>query len=117
MKKQKKDVTPEVALDAEVNNEEVVETKKVEEKPAKKADNKKAVKKEKKESIFKKTGKKCKEVSSELKKVTWPSFGTVVQKTGVVLAVVIFFLLVLLGIDKVLELLFGLLIPPTTPTV
>lgn len=33
-------------------------------------------------------GRKLKEVFSELKKVTWPSFGKVVKSTGAVLAVV-----------------------------
>ena len=36
-------------------------------------------------------GRKLKEVFSELKKVTWPTFGKVVKATGVVLVVVVIF--------------------------
>ena len=43
---------------------------------------------------------------AELKKVSWPNFHTVVKNTGIVLAVVLFFLLVILGLD----LLFGYLL-------
>ena len=46
-----------------------------------------------------KLGKKTRELSSELKKVTWPSFKDVVKKTGVVLAVVAIFAVVIFGID------------------
>lgn len=49
---------------------------------------------EKKPNIFIRMGRKLKEVFSELKKVTWPSFGKVVKSTGAVLAVVIAFLVV-----------------------
>ena len=48
-------------------------------------------------------------MASELKKVTWPTFKEVVKKTGIVLAVVIIFALILLLIDYLLGLLFGLL--------
>lgn len=53
--------------------------------------------------------KKAKETMSELKKVIWPSFGDVVKKTGVVLAVVLVFAVVIFGIDYVLGLLVSLL--------
>ena len=36
---------------------------------------------------------------SELKKVTWPKFSTVVKQTGVVLAVVLFFAVIVTGIN------------------
>ena len=69
-----------------------------------KEDNKKDKKKKKKgEGRFKR---KTKEVFSELKKVTWPTFGQVVKKTATVLVVVIAFGLALLGIDTVLELAY-----------
>ncbi|MFR6640251.1 MAG: preprotein translocase subunit SecE [Christensenellales bacterium] len=42
-----------------------------------------------------------KETFSELKKVTWPSFGEVVKQTGIVLVVVLAFLVVLIGFDTV----------------
>lgn len=57
----------------------------------------------------KKLAKKARETVSELKKVTWPSFGEVCKKTGIVLAVVVIFGLVLFGLDALLGYLFGLL--------
>ena len=57
----------------------------------------------------KKLGRKAKETVSELKKVTWPSFGEVCKKTGIVLAVVVIFGLVLFGLDELLGFLFKLL--------
>ena len=55
-----------------------------------------------------KFGKRIKETVSELKKVTWPSFKDVVKKTGVVLAVVIFFGIVLFIFDFLLSMLYNL---------
>jgi preprotein translocase SecE subunit len=63
---------------------------------------------EKKPGLFKKLGRKTKEVFSELKKVTWPSFGKVVKTTGVVCAVVIFFLIAIGFADFILSELIGL---------
>jgi len=63
---------------------------------------------EKKPNIFKRIGRKTKEVFSELKKVTWPSFGKVVKSTGVVIAVVLFFLLAIGGADSLLGWVVGL---------
>ena len=54
-------------------------------------------------------GRWFKETFSELKKVTWPTFLTVVKQTGVVLLVTLIFLLVLIGIDQGLYYLFLLL--------
>ncbi len=48
----------------------------------------------KKPNIFVRMGRKLKEVFSELKKVTWPSFGKVLKATGVVIVVVVSFLVV-----------------------
>ena len=64
----------------------------------------------KKPNIFVRMGRKLKEVFSELKKVTWPSFGTVVKQTGIVLSVVLVFLLVLMGFDALLGWLYDLLV-------
>lgn len=96
-----------------VEAQEVVETqqasqKKVEPKQQKQKESVKQTKKvkEKKPS---KIGKKFKETTSELKKVSWPTFGEVVKKTGVVLAVVLIFAVVLFGIDRLLSWLFELL--------
>lgn len=66
---------------------------------------KKTKKKENKPNVV---AKKTKETVSELKKVSWPSFSKVVKKTGVVIAVMIIFTVVLFGIDKLLSLLFDL---------
>ena len=93
----------------EVSENEQQTTQTVVEKTSKKqVKNKKA--KENKPNIFKRTGKKLKQTGSELKKVSWPTFGKVLKQTGVVIAIVLIFAVVLLGIDKLLELLFGLLI-------
>ncbi len=51
-----------------------------------------------------------KETNSELKKVSWPTFKNVVKQTGVVLAVVVIFAVVLFGIDRLLGWLYSLLI-------
>ena len=59
----------------------------------------KKAKTSKKPNIFQRLGKKCKEIFSELKKVSWPSFGKVVKNTGVVIAVVVLFLVVITLVD------------------
>lgn len=56
----------------------------------------------------KKTGAVSKTMS-ELKKVTWPKFGTVVKQTGVVIVVVLAFLLVIFGLDRLCSWLIGLI--------
>ena len=68
-------------------------------------ENKKAMAKNKKAKKAEKQPKRsrAKETVSELKKVTWPSFGTVVKNTGMVLAVVLIFGLVVFGIDSLLS--------------
>ncbi len=58
----------------------------------------------------KKRGNPFKETFSELKKVTWPSFSTVVKQTGIVLGVVLVFLLVLMGFDALFQWLYKLLV-------
>lgn len=58
----------------------------------------------------KKFGKGVKSTVAELKKVTWPSFGKVVKQTLIVLGVVVFFTVILFGIDRLLSLLFNLLL-------
>ena len=63
----------------------------------------------KKPNVFIRMGRKCKEVFSELKKVTWPSFGKVVKSTGVVIAVVLSFLVVFTAINFGLNELLGLI--------
>ncbi len=53
---------------------------------------------------------RIKETFSELKKVTWPSFATVVKQTSIVLAVVVIFLVVLMGFDALLGWLYDLMV-------
>ena len=64
----------------------------------------------KKPNIFQRMGKGIKEIISELKKVSWPTFAKVMAETGIVLVVVLFFLLVILGFDSLLSWLFSLLV-------
>ena len=54
-------------------------------------------------------GKKVKEIFSELKKVSWPSFKSVVKNTGVVIVVVLVFTVVLFGSDRGLAALYNLI--------
>lgn len=68
-----------------------------------KKDVKKSKKKDKKPGLFRRIGARLKDTFSELKKVIWPSFPKVVKQTGVVLAVVVIFLIVITAFD------FGLL--------
>lgn len=53
---------------------------------------------------------KIKEIFSELKKVSWPKFGKVVKQTGIVIAVVLFFLIIIGVVDVGLSQLLGLLV-------
>ena len=58
--------------------------------------------KNKKPNWFRRVGAKLKETFSELKRVTWPTFPTVLKTTGVVLVIVAAFLLVVTGVDALL---------------
>ena len=60
---------------------------------------KKVKKKSGKPGFFKRIGSKIKDVFSELKKVSWPTFGKVVKQTGVVLVVVLIFLIIITAFD------------------
>ena len=71
--------------------------------------------KEKKPNIFVRMGHKLKEVFSELKRVTWPTFGKVLKATGAVLLVVSVFAVVFAGINFGLQYLWELLIKTTQP--
>ena len=55
-------------------------------------------------------GRKIKELFGELKRVTWPTFPTVVKQTGVVLMITLLVLLVLMGMDALLGYLYDLLV-------
>ena len=65
--------------------------------------------KNKKPSWFRRVGAKFKETFSELKRVTWPKFPTVLKTTGVVLVVVFVFLIIVTGVDSLLGWLLELL--------
>ena len=67
-------------------------------------------KKKSKDKKPSKVAKRLKETSSELKKVTWPKFTTVLKQTGVVLLVTALFLLVVFGIDRLCSWLVGFIV-------
>ena len=52
---------------------------------------------------------RVKETFGELKKVTWPTFGKTMAQTGMVIAVVAIFGVLVFGIDMLLSWLFGLI--------
>ncbi len=64
-------------------------------------ENTKAKKKDKnkKPNIFVRMGRKLKETFSELKRVSWPSFGKALKSTGVVLVIVLIFLVIVTGVN------------------
>ena len=66
--------------------------------------------KNKKPNVFKRLWTKLKEIFSELKKVTWPSFGKILKQTGVVIAVVLVFLIAIgvmdFGLSELLKFVF-----------
>ncbi|MBE5742866.1 MAG: preprotein translocase subunit SecE [Clostridiales bacterium] len=71
----------------------------------------KKVKKDKKPNVFVRAWGKIKEVFSELKKVTWPTFPTVMKQLGCVLvtvAVVLVIIMIMdLGLQELLKLVRG----------
>ncbi len=69
------------------------------EKEIQKVEAKKAKPKNSKPNIFVRMGRKLKEVFSEIKKVSWPSFSKVVKQTGIVLGVVAIFMVIITLID------------------
>ena len=87
------------------------EAKKQREQEIKAKEAKKAKKKDGKPGFFKRIGMKIKDVFSELKRVTWPTFPKVVKKTGVVLVVVLLFLVIITAFDTGLLNLLTLVAP------
>ena len=69
----------------------------------------KKVKKNNKPNIFKRMWGKMKEIFSELKKVTWPSFSTVVKQLGCVLGIVLVVLVIIMAMDFGLQELLKLM--------
>ncbi len=68
-----------------------------------------AATKAKKPNFFKRLGAFFVKSWSELKKVTWPSFKTVLKNTGIVLLVVLFFAIIILGSDYLFAWLLSLI--------
>lgn len=66
--------------------------------------------KAKRPNIFKRLGNHLAKSWSELKKVSWPTFTTVVKNTAVVLAVVLFFTVILALSDQLFGWLLGLIL-------
>ena len=65
--------------------------------------------KNKRPNWFRRVGAKFKETFSELKRVSWPKFNTVLKTTGVVLVIVIAFLIIVTGVDSLLGWLLELI--------
>ena len=94
----------EVETEAKTLTKKEIKEQKKQEMLKQKAKQEKKAKKEKKPGLFK----KLKDAWGELKKVTWPTFATVVKKTGIVILVCVIFTVVLFGIDYLLGLLYNL---------
>lgn len=63
-------------------------------------------KKAKGNGAFARFGRWIKSIFIELKKVTWPKMGTVIKQLLVVLGVTVAFLILLIGVDSLLGLVF-----------
>ena len=87
------------------------EARKEREQEIKEKEAKKAKKKGGKPGFFKRMGAKIKDVFSELKRVSWPTFPKVVKQTGVVLVVVLAFLVIITAFDSGLLQLLTLVAP------
>ena len=55
-------------------------------------------------------GQKTRATVSELKKVTWPTFGQTLKQTGVVIGFVLVFVAILLGLNSLFGWLFNLIV-------
>ena len=66
--------------------------------------------KNKKSNWFVRQGRKIKETFSELKRVTWPTFGKALKATGVVLVIVLIFTVIVTGINYGLSELLDLMV-------
>ena len=103
-------------IDPSASEVSEVETPKAEESESKEQNTREVKAKDKKVKSNKKAKKsnpnslseKIKGTYSELKKVEWPSFGRVVKQTGVVLAFVAIFVVILLGFNSLFGWLFEL---------
>lgn len=92
------------------DTEKTEKVKQSEIKNAKSQNNVKKSKKDKKDKKDKGSLKrKARETVAELKNVTWPTFGEVCKRTGVVLVVVLVFAVIIFGMDYGLGALMTLL--------
>lgn len=113
MSKNKKNNAKEVSELAPIEKSDEILTVKVAEKPAKQdkaAKQAKDAKNKKKAKANKPKRNFFKEIISELKKVSWPTFKQALKQTGTVLVVVGVFMVVVLGIDEFLSLLVWLVV-------
>ncbi len=69
------------------------------------AEENKKKKANKKDGFFKKAGKKIKEVFSEIRLVSWPTFSKVLKQTGVVVLVTVIFMICIALFDWPLSIL------------
>ncbi|MBQ0017244.1 MAG: preprotein translocase subunit SecE [Clostridiales bacterium] len=91
-------------------NENVVATTEPEAVATEKVEAKKDKPKKEKKVREHKLGRKVKETTSELKKVSWLSFGQVCKRTVIVIGFVLLCTAVLFGIDQLLSWIYKLLI-------
>ncbi len=95
---------------AGLQTKDTEKTEKVKQSEIKNSKSQKNVKKAKKDKKDKGSLKrKAKETVAELKNVTWPTFGEVCKRTGVVLVVVLVFAVIIFGMDYGLGALMTLL--------
>lgn len=102
-------VEAEVETTAEPVEEQKDEAKLAQPQPKDKDKDKQKDKKKKDKKGKRKFGQRTKETIAELKRVTWPTFGQTVKKTGLVIAVVLFFGVALFAIERLLSWLYTLL--------
>ena len=95
---------------AEEETVKVENEAKTKEVKAEKADKSKVKKKKAKDKKPNKIAKSLKETGSELKKVTWPKFGTVAKQTGVVILVTLMFLVIVFGLDRLCSWIMGFIV-------
>ena len=96
---------------AEVKAEQTAEVKKADNKVVEVKAKDVAKDKKKKDKVKKpnKIAKSLKDTGNELKKVSWPGFNQVVKQTGIVLAFVLIFGVVLFGFERLCSWLTGFL--------
>lgn len=94
----------------EVENTPVQENAPVNETPKKEQKVDKKDKKKDKKPKERKVARKVKETTSELKKVSWLSFGQVCKRTAIVVGFVLLSTLILFGVDLLLQQIYKLIV-------